>query len=105
MHLRLCLPSRARGFGKLLPVPGARGYLLPVDRGMARGPVGGAAAPRRVGGGRSDRYDERRAQRGVGARRAREWSDAAAAAVLESVLHNSSRLGEGILQHRLLSIC
>ena len=66
---------------------------------MARGPVGGAAAPRRVGGGRSDRYDERRAQRGVGARCAREWSDAAAAAVLESVLHNSSRLGEGILQH------
>ena len=70
---------------------------------MARGPVG--AAPRRVGGGRSDRYDERRAQRGAGARRAQEWSDASAAAVLESVLHKSSNAGEGILQHivKLLS--
>eukprot|EP00310_Coccolithus_braarudii_P017060 CAMPEP_0183331834 /NCGR_PEP_ID=MMETSP0164_2-20130417/1154_1 /TAXON_ID=221442 /ORGANISM="Coccolithus pelagicus ssp braarudi, Strain PLY182g" /LENGTH=171 /DNA_ID=CAMNT_0025500421 /DNA_START=77 /DNA_END=592 /DNA_ORIENTATION=+ len=42
-----------------------------------------SSSPRAVGGGRSARYEERRARRGGGFQYAPEWSDAAAAAVFD----------------------
>ena len=41
--------------------------------------------PRRMGGGRSDRYDEKHAARGGGRTYLPSWSDAAAAAVMEQL--------------------
>ena len=58
----------------------ARGHLTmaPTRRNRASG-------PRAVGGGRSPRYEQRRAARESRAKYAPEWSDAAAAAVLEQL--------------------
>ena len=52
------------------------------------------ASPRRVGGGRSDRYKERRERGGAGrVSRTAEWSDAAAAAVMAQLLAGKAALG------------
>ena len=48
------------------------------------------SAPRAVGGGRSPRYEQRRAERGVVGAYAPEWSDAAAAAVLGALQEKSA---------------
>ena len=50
---------------------------------MAPSPRNRASGPRAVGGGRSPRYEQRRAARKSRVKYAPEWSDAAAAAVLE----------------------
>ena len=55
------------------------------------------AAPRRVGGGRSDRHDARNVSQGRSCTYAPEWSDAAALAVL-TALHSCARAaGTGIV--------
>ena len=56
------------------------------------------AAPRRVGGGRSARYDVRHASQGRARANAPEWSDAAACAVL-SALHSCAKVaGTGVVE-------
>ena len=57
--------------------------------------------PRAIGGGRSGRYDERRASRGTRGSCAPAWSDAAARATLDE-LHNSGKAaGQIIVEHIL----
>ena len=58
---------------------------------MARGPKG---SPRKIGGGRSERYDSRRAERGTEAQRSQEWSDAAASAALGALRERASSMGK-----------
>ena len=66
--------------------------------GMSRRPDGGGQ-PRRIGGGRSARYDSRRAERGVTGQYAAEWSDAAALAVHEGLHTGRLEAGAGIGAH------
>ena len=54
-------------------------------------------SPRAVGGGRSPRYAERRAQRGTVGSRAPEWGDAAASEVLRVL--SDDCLGANLLGH------
>ena len=73
-----------------------------------------APHPRKQGGGRSTRYDRRRAARGVLGAHAPEWSDAAAASMLRALeVHGEAQgtqvsqttmqvLGSAALQERLI---
>ena len=51
--------------------------------------------PRKLGGGRSDRYEERRGLRGTRHANAPEWGDAAASAAFKGI-HNMCTGGVGI---------
>ena len=53
--------------------------------------------PRAEGGGRSARYDERRRARGSKTQYAAEWSDAAAAVVLQQLQNVCKALGDNML--------
>ena len=63
---------------------------------MGRGPQG---APRKTGGGRSDRYDERRASRAVTREYAPGWSDAASHALQVALKENAGRQGKSLGRH------
>ena len=56
------------------------------------------APPRRIGGGRSGRYEAQRAVRGSRGAYAAEWSDSAAAAVLAALQHGQPA-GQTLLEH------
>ena len=79
--------------------------VLRRDRGHPHERMTGKATkgqrPRAIGGGRSNRYDERRASRGTRGSCAPAWSDAAAKATLDE-LHNSGKAaGHMIVEHTL----
>ena len=57
------------------------------------------ACPRKIGGGRSARYAERREERGVTSAYAEEWSDAAAAAVQEGMKAGKNKAGVILLSY------
>ena len=59
------------------------------------------SAPRRVGGGRSARHEEKRAYLGSKARYCVEWSDAAAAKVMQCLEDSASANGETLGVHTL----
>ena len=64
-----------------------------------RGPRNKASEPRAVGGGRSPRYDGRRAARGATRGYASEWGDASAHAVLQQLKDESKAAGEHLQQY------
>ena len=57
--------------------------------------------PRAVGGGRSDRYNERRGARGSQKQYASEWSDASAAVVLQQLQKVCNTHGDSMLSGTL----
>ena len=58
-----------------------------------------AGTPRRIGGGRSERYDERRAQRETWGQSAIAWSDAAALATHTAITLNTTQCNSNCNEH------
>ena len=63
---------------------------------MCRGPRG---PPRKTGGGRSERYDERREARAVTREYAPGWSDAASRALSAALADSADRQGKSLGRH------
>ena len=68
---------------------------------MTRRPKG---SPRKIGGGRSDRYESRREERGVERQRTQEWSDAAASAALRALREAAVNAGKSLGRTLLLLV-
>ena len=74
----------------------AKNIALGHEDRMGRGPQG---APRKTGGGRSDRYDERRNARSVTREYAPGWSDAASRALSAALKDSAIKKGKSLGRH------